>query len=51
MSRDIATEVADDGVAPLISSPSATFEQAFAVENDAVFDEFLAGPVGSRKTS
>jgi enoyl-CoA hydratase len=32
----------------LISSPSATFEQAFAVEHDAVFDEFLLGPVGPR---
>ena len=35
----------------LISSPSATFEQAFAVEHDAVFDEFLHGPVGPRTTS
>jgi enoyl-CoA hydratase/carnithine racemase len=34
----------------LISSPSATFEQAFAVEHDAVFDEFLAGAVGPRST-
>jgi len=35
----------------LISSPSATFEQAFAVEHDAVFDEFLLGrPVGPRTT-
>jgi enoyl-CoA hydratase len=34
----------------LISSPSATFEQAFAVEHDAVFDEFLVGPVGPRTT-
>jgi len=34
----------------LISSPSATFEQAFAVEHDAVFDEFLRGPVGPRTT-
>jgi enoyl-CoA hydratase len=33
----------------LISSPSATFEEAFAVEHDAVFDEFLRGPVGPRK--
>ncbi len=32
----------------LISSPSATFEEAFAVEHDAVFDEFLRGPVGPR---
>ena len=32
----------------LISSPSATFEEAFAVEHDAVFDEFLQGPVGPR---
>jgi enoyl-CoA hydratase/carnithine racemase len=32
----------------LISSPSATFEQAFAVEHDAVFDEFLLGGVGPR---
>jgi enoyl-CoA hydratase/carnithine racemase len=32
----------------LISSPSATFEEAFAVEHDAVFDEFLHGPVGPR---
>src|ERR1700753_1684705 len=30
----------------LITSPGATFEQAFAVEHDAVFDDFLAGPVG-----
>ena len=30
----------------LTSSPSATFEEAFAVEHDAVFDEFLRGPVG-----
>jgi enoyl-CoA hydratase len=35
----------------LVSSPSATFEEAFAVEHDAVFDEFLQGPVGPRKTS
>ena len=35
----------------LISSPSATFEQAFAVEHDAVFDEFLPGPVGPRTTA
>ena len=35
----------------LISSPSATFEQAFAVEHDAVFDEFLGGPVGPRTNS
>jgi enoyl-CoA hydratase/carnithine racemase len=34
----------------LITSPSATFEQAFAVEHDAVFDEFLLGPVGPRIT-
>jgi enoyl-CoA hydratase len=34
----------------LISSPSATFEQAFAVEHDAVFDDFLHGPVGPRST-
>ena len=34
----------------LISSPSATFEEAFAVEHDAVFDEFLRGPVGPRAT-
>jgi enoyl-CoA hydratase/carnithine racemase len=35
----------------LISSASATFEEAFAVEHDAVFDEFLRGPVGPRTTS
>lgn len=35
----------------LISSPSATFEEAFAVEHDAVFDEFLQGPVGPRTPS
>jgi enoyl-CoA hydratase/carnithine racemase len=35
----------------LVSSPSATFEEAFAVEHDAVFDEFLHGPVGPRTTS
>jgi enoyl-CoA hydratase/carnithine racemase len=35
----------------LVSSPSATFEEAFAVEHDAVFDEFLHGPVGPRITS
>jgi enoyl-CoA hydratase/carnithine racemase len=35
----------------LVSSPSATFEEAFAVEHDAVFDEFLQGPVGPRTTS
>jgi enoyl-CoA hydratase/carnithine racemase len=34
----------------LISSPSATFEDAFAVEHDAVFDEFLHGAVGPRTT-
>ncbi|HET7667830.1 MAG TPA: enoyl-CoA hydratase/isomerase family protein [Mycobacterium sp.] len=28
----------------LISSASATFEEAFAVENDKVFDDFLIGP-------
>lgn len=30
----------------LISSASATFEDAFAVEHDKVFDEFLIGPAG-----
>jgi enoyl-CoA hydratase len=35
----------------LVSSPSATFEEAFAVEHDAVFDEFLVGPVGPRTTA
>ena len=34
----------------LVSSSSATFEEAFAVEHDAVFDEFLRGPVGPRTT-
>jgi enoyl-CoA hydratase/carnithine racemase len=34
----------------LISNPGATFEEAFAVEHDAVFDEFLVGPVGPRTT-
>jgi enoyl-CoA hydratase/carnithine racemase len=34
----------------LISSRSATFEQAFAVEHDAVFDEFLLGGVGPKAT-
>ena len=32
----------------LISSPSATFEEAFAEEHDAVFDELLQGAVGPR---
>ena len=32
----------------LITSAGATFEEAFAVEHDAVFDEFLAGPIGPR---
>jgi enoyl-CoA hydratase len=32
----------------LVSSAGATFEQAFAVEHDAVFDEFLARPIGPR---
>lgn len=35
----------------LISSPGATFEQAFAAEHDAVFDEFLTGSVGPRSAS
>lgn len=55
MARDIAVEVADDGVATLtlakrylITSAGATFEEAFAVEHDAVFGEFLAGPIGPR---
>ena len=30
----------------LISSASATFEEAFAVEHDKVFDDFLIGPAG-----
>ena len=30
----------------LISSASASFEEAFAVEHDKVFDEFLIGPAG-----
>jgi enoyl-CoA hydratase/carnithine racemase len=30
----------------LIGSASATFEDAFAVEHDKVFDEFLLGPAG-----
>jgi enoyl-CoA hydratase/carnithine racemase len=34
----------------LVSSSSATFEEAFAVEHDAVFDEFLRGSVGPRTT-
>ncbi|QUR67878.1 enoyl-CoA hydratase/isomerase family protein [Mycobacterium spongiae] len=32
----------------LVGNAGATFEQAFAVEHDAVFDRFLAGPVGPR---
>lgn len=32
----------------LITSAGATFEEAFAVEHDAAFDEFLAGPTGPR---
>jgi enoyl-CoA hydratase len=32
----------------LITSASATFEDAFAVEHDTVFDEFLTGPAGPR---
>ena len=32
----------------LITSAGATFEEAFAAEHDAVFDEFLAGPIGPR---
>lgn len=34
----------------LISSPGASFEEAFAVEHDSVFDKFLQGPVGPRTT-
>ncbi|WP_133056453.1 hypothetical protein [Mycobacterium decipiens] len=34
----------------LISRTSATFEQAFLVEHDAVFDDFLRGSVGLRST-
>jgi enoyl-CoA hydratase len=30
----------------LISSASATFDEAFAVEHDKVFDDFLIGPAG-----
>ena len=30
----------------LVSSASATFEEAFAVEHDKVFDEFLLGLAG-----
>jgi hypothetical protein len=30
----------------LVSSASATFEEAFAVEHDKVFDDFLIGPAG-----
>ena len=30
----------------LISSASATFEEAFAIEHDKVFDDFLIGPAG-----
>ena len=32
--------------APQVSSASATFEEAFAIEHDKVFDEFLIGPAG-----
>ena len=32
----------------LTGSAGATFEQAFAVEHDAVFDESLARPIGPR---
>lgn len=32
----------------LVSSASATFEEAFTVEHDGVFDNFLAGAVGPR---
>jgi enoyl-CoA hydratase len=35
----------------LVSSPSATFAEAFAVEHDQVFDQFLLGPVGPRAES
>ncbi|BBX73047.1 enoyl-CoA hydratase/isomerase family protein [Mycobacterium shinjukuense] len=34
----------------LISSPGATFERTFAVEHDAVFEDFLRGAVGPRST-
>ncbi len=32
----------------LVSSAGTTFEEAFAIEHDAVFDKFLLGPVGPR---
>lgn len=34
----------------LISSPSSTFEQAFSVEHDGVFDDFLQGTARPRNT-
>src|SRR4029079_12736525 len=35
----------------LVSSPSATFEDAFAIEHDEVFDQFLHGGAGPRAAS
>ena len=35
----------------LVGSAGATFEQAFAVEHDGVFETFLAGAVGPRQGS
>jgi hypothetical protein len=34
----------------LVSSASATFEEAFAVEHDKVFDDFLIGSAGEPVT-
>jgi enoyl-CoA hydratase/carnithine racemase len=34
----------------LVSSPGVTFDEAFEVEHDRVFDEFLLGGVGPRAT-
>jgi hypothetical protein len=49
----LATDVDSDGIAVLrldneqrISSAGVTFDEAFAVEHDRVFDEFLLGAFG-----
>lgn len=47
---DLTGKRVDVKEATCTGRPATTFEQAFAVERDAGFDDFLHGPVGPRST-
>lgn len=48
---DLTGKRVDVKEATCTGRPATTFEQAFAVERDAGFDDFLHGPVGPRSTA